>query len=219
MSEHADIANADALVDAGWVPRERPQSTGLSFKLDAEVQCFEPVESPGRRRPFGVESHMRRTRAGTRRWRRVGRAVRRRWVARRRSPSTAAGSRCLLENMSGPENAPLWDVAALSSSPRWAAVRERRRKSSTTFNEDGGSSTRARVGGPHCGCITRRRLRRLTSTVEHVPALDAMAPDDRVLFGAGGCPFESGRVGGGPAGPPEPLLCNASRRAVYHVFD
>lgn len=30
----------------------------------------------------------------------------------------------LLADMSGPANAPLWDVSALGSSPRWAEVRE-----------------------------------------------------------------------------------------------
>jgi hypothetical protein len=30
----------------------------------------------------------------------------------------------LLEDMSGADNAPLWDVSSLGSSPRWAAARE-----------------------------------------------------------------------------------------------
>ncbi|MEQ4210159.1 hypothetical protein [Actinopolymorpha sp. B9G3] len=29
----------------------------------------------------------------------------------------------LMEGMSGPENAPLWDISSLNSSPRWAAAR------------------------------------------------------------------------------------------------
>jgi len=31
----------------------------------------------------------------------------------------------LLTDMSGPENAPLWDVSSLESSPRWVDARER----------------------------------------------------------------------------------------------
>lgn len=31
----------------------------------------------------------------------------------------------LLDDMSGPENASLWDVSSLESSPRWAEARER----------------------------------------------------------------------------------------------
>lgn len=41
-------------------------------------------------------------------------------------PLLALGA--LLSDMSGPKNAPLWDVSSLDSSPRWAEVREQAKK-------------------------------------------------------------------------------------------